>query len=56
MSQLLNVSQVASKLNVSERTVRSLERDGKLPPAIMIGSSKRWDADELDAFLKSQSK
>jgi excisionase family DNA binding protein len=54
MSKLLNVAEVAERLNVSTRTVRKRIADGTLP-AVKLGTEShapvRIDEDELDAWV-----
>ncbi|WP_428304643.1 helix-turn-helix transcriptional regulator [Lacipirellula sp.] len=54
MSDFLKVGDVAAKLQVTTDTVRTLVRKGELPAPIQLGGSQRWDAAELDAFIKSR--
>jgi excisionase family DNA binding protein len=47
---LLSVRAVASKLSVSEKTVRRLIESGRLP-AVRVGARVRIDQAELEAFV-----
>jgi excisionase family DNA binding protein len=47
---LLSVRAVASKLSVSEKTVRRLIESGQLP-AVRVGGQVRIDPAELEAFV-----
>ena len=44
---LLDVAEVAELLDVSERTIYSLEVAGKMPPKIKIGNLNRWRRAEI---------
>ena len=48
------VTQVATKLNVSERVIRFLIRHGRLP-AVRIGKEYRIEAADMAAFLEKQA-
>jgi excisionase family DNA binding protein len=50
-THLLSVAQVARRLDVSEQTVRALERDGELA-AVRIGRAVRFEEAELDEFIE----
>jgi excisionase family DNA binding protein len=50
-SQLLNARETATRLRVSEATVRRLARRGELPH-LRVGSQIRVDAAELEAWLR----
>jgi excisionase family DNA binding protein len=49
-SPLLNARETATRLRVSEATVRRLARRGELPH-LLVGSQIRVDAAELEAWL-----
>jgi len=49
-SPLLNARETATRLRVSEATVRRLARRGELPH-LRVGSQIRVDAAELEAWL-----
>lgn len=49
--QLINVNQVAELLGCSWRTVLRLADQGKMPPGVKIGAMRRWDVDQLEAWL-----
>ena len=49
-SPLLNARETATRLRVSEATVRRLARRGELPH-LRVGSQIRVDAGELEAWL-----
>jgi excisionase family DNA binding protein len=50
-SPLLNARETATRLRVSEATVRRLARRGELPH-LRVGSQIRVDAAELEAWLR----
>ena len=47
---LLNTRQAATLLNISERTVFSLIKEGKLP-SVKIGRCLRFSVADLEAFI-----
>jgi excisionase family DNA binding protein len=54
ISPLLRIEQVAELLGCSERHVRNLHREGRMPPRIAI--SERlvgWRESDLEAWLQS---
>jgi excisionase family DNA binding protein len=50
--KLLTLREVAEFLRVTTRTVRNWQRDGFLPPPIMLRKSPRWDEDELRRWMR----
>ena len=48
----LTIDEVCEALGISRDKLRDLEKAGSVPAPILVGKTKRWDADELDAFLK----
>ena len=49
---LIDVKEVARRLDLSERTVWRLHSAAKLPKAVSIGGkSKRWRIDEINAWV-----
>jgi predicted DNA-binding transcriptional regulator AlpA len=49
---LIDVKEVARRLDLSERTVWRLNSAGKLPKPVSIGGkSKRWRAEEIIAWV-----
>jgi excisionase family DNA binding protein len=52
---LLTVEQVAKRLNVGVRTVWRLDKEDKIPEPFMVGHRKRWEASDLELWLKSGS-
>ena len=54
MIELLTIEEVAARLRVSVLTVRWLRQEGRFVPAIKVGRRLMWDAQDIDAWLKSQ--
>lgn len=52
---LVNVTQVARLLGLSERTVWQLDKGGKLPLPLRIGRSVRWHLEELRRWVSAGS-
>lgn len=52
----LSINQVCEILAISREKLRNLEKTGQVPRPVLVGKTKRWQADELDAFLREQSK
>jgi len=48
---LLTVRDVAFLLGLGERTVWRLCGDGKLPPPISIGRSRRWTRQTIEEYV-----
>lgn len=54
--RLLDAGEVAAVLGLTgKRAVYNRRHRGTLPPAIKVGSSVRWRADTLDAWLDAQA-
>jgi predicted DNA-binding transcriptional regulator AlpA len=49
---LLDIHEVARRLNVSSRHVATLEKLGSIPEAIRIGRCLRWDPRLIDEFVR----
>lgn len=49
--RFFNRRMLASFLMVSIRTISRLDAMGKLPPALHIGSAKRWARSSIDEWL-----
>ncbi|WP_167531489.1 helix-turn-helix domain-containing protein [Mesorhizobium sp. M8A.F.Ca.ET.198.01.1.1] len=47
-------AQVASRLNVSEKTVARMASDGRLPKPHLIGGKPRYAEDEIERFLRAE--
>lgn len=55
ISPLLHLDKVAELLGCSERTVRNLHRDGRMPPRVVV--SERiigWRESDIEAWLTSR--
>lgn len=52
---LLNARQVAELLNVSEKHVRALEAEGKLP-AVRIGAAVRWTPEAIREYIEAHTR
>jgi predicted DNA-binding transcriptional regulator AlpA len=50
----LKKSDVADLLQLSERRIDYLLAEGSLPPAVIIGKSKRWIESELQEWIQQQ--
>ena len=50
---LLSAREVAVKLGLSERTIRRHRQKGILPPAIEVGGTYRWRAEDIEAWIAS---
>ena len=48
---LLKAPEVASLLNVSERSVHSWSANGRMPPSIHVGRSARWRRADIERWL-----
>lgn len=48
--QLLDVEGLATRLDVSVRTIRRLDATGKIPQAIRVGRAMRWLPHEITAW------
>ena len=55
MVTLLNSKQLAYRLNVSMRTLDSLQKNGQLPSGIRIGRQRRWRDADIDAWIKAKA-
>ena len=52
--KLLNVKQVAVKVNLTQGWIYSMVRAGKFPQGEKIGSARLWKATEVKAWLKKR--
>ena len=48
---LIDTREVARLLDVCDRTIFSMEKDGRMPPSIKIGRAVRWNLEELRAWV-----
>lgn len=51
---LLTVEQTAKALGVGVRTLYTLDGAGKIPAPVRVGGRKRWDAEELRAWIRAE--
>lgn len=49
--EVLTLKQMAHRINCSEKQVRNLVKEGRVPEPVYIGSSPRWFAADADAYL-----
>lgn len=54
-THLLDARQAAERLGVSERTVRQMGRDGRLP-VIRVGNQMRFEVDDLEEWLSERKR
>ncbi|WP_288989341.1 helix-turn-helix domain-containing protein [uncultured Pseudoalteromonas sp.] len=52
-SQYLATKDVAALFGVKSKTILEWEKDGKFPPATIIGKPKRWDTQVVDKHRQS---
>lgn len=54
--QLLNIDQVAQKVNFSKQTIYNWIKSGYFPSSTLFGEGKRqlarWDEEEIDDWIK----
>jgi excisionase family DNA binding protein len=55
MAELLNITQAANYLNVSQDTLRKWDKLGKLKPLKTAGGHRRYDVSDLDEFIGKKS-
>ncbi|MBN8600628.1 MAG: helix-turn-helix domain-containing protein [Planctomycetes bacterium] len=51
--ELINASQFARLLGISERSLYRLKNTNQLPPNITLGRSVRWRLSEIRAWIES---
>jgi excisionase family DNA binding protein len=49
--RFLDVKEVGARLGCSWRHVLRLADRGAMPPGIKLGALRRWDADQLEAWI-----
>jgi excisionase family DNA binding protein len=54
--RFLDVKEVGARLGCSWRHVLRLADRGAMPPGIKLGALRRWDADQLEAWIASGCK
>lgn len=52
--ELMGKSEIATQLNVCERTVENLLGRGEFPPPLRLGKKVRWAKAVVDAWLEQQ--
>jgi len=52
--RLLNVNEVAKRLQISPRSVWTLAAKGELPAPISIGRLKRWRPETINKWLETK--
>jgi predicted DNA-binding transcriptional regulator AlpA len=52
--ELLNIERLAERLTVSVGCIRAWRLRGEGPPAVRVGTSLRWDVNEVEAWLDSR--
>ena len=48
----VSAAELATLLGVSERSIRTWETTGELPPPVKVGRLKKWNVAEVTAHLK----
>ena len=51
---LLNAKAVANRIGCDAKTVQRWRSAGELPPAIVIGGIVRWEAEDIETWLRSR--
>ena len=54
--ELLNITQVAAKVNLTQNWIYERIKAGTFPVGVKIGSARLWKSAEIDAWLKSREK
>ena len=54
--KLLNITQVAAKVNLTQNWIYERVKAGTFPAGVKIGSARLWKSAEIDAWLKSREK
>ena len=50
-TQMMTVSQVAHRLNVSRSTVYALSKDGSIPQGVKFGGTLRWNQTTIEDWI-----
>ena len=50
--QFIKASDLARYLNITVASVYNYARQGIIPSGVKIGKSRRWDLDEVKAFIE----
>lgn len=48
---LINSNALSKLLNLSQRTIYVMEKEGRMPVAIRVGKAVRWGLDEIKAWI-----
>ncbi len=52
---LLTVEDLAERLRVSAKTIRGMERDGRLPKAMRLAGLLRWKRESIETWLDGEA-
>jgi predicted site-specific integrase-resolvase len=56
MSRFLSRTELCEFLGVSKDTLKEMERtEGALPPAIIVGKSRKYDRDAIEKHFRPQA-
>lgn len=53
-TQYLTLKDLCKRLKLAQSTIFGLLRQGKFPRGLKIGRSRRWNADEVIAWVEAQ--
>ncbi len=53
LALLIDTREVARLLNVCDRTVFGMNKDGRMPKSVKIGNAVRWNREELQAWVNA---
>lgn len=56
MDKLLTIKQVAETLSVSQETLRTWDRDGKLPSVRSQGGHRRWRESDINEYMRIKTR
>ena len=54
--KLLSTNELAAALGVSREKLRAMAKAGQLPPALLVGKTKRYVEADVEKFLREQTK
>lgn len=52
--KLLNIQQVAAKVNLTQNWIYARIKSGTFPNGLKIGSARLWPIEDVEEWLKSQ--
>ena len=52
---LLNIQQVAAKVNLTQNWIYARMKSGTFPNGVKIGSARLWPLEDVEAWLNSRS-